>query len=63
MAYDSAYCRLSSGIAKPNTHKKVPDLIGDLKESGVSEEVRTLDIYLGKVVLYQLSYTHSKLKF
>ena len=38
--------------------KKVPDLIGDLKENGVSEEVRTLDIYLGKVVLYQLSYTH-----
>ena len=24
----------------------------------MSEEVRTLDIYLGKVVLYQLSYTH-----
>ena len=24
--------------------------------SGASEEVRTLDIHLGKVVLYQLSY-------
>ena len=36
----------------------VPDLIGNLEENGVSEEVRTLDIYLGKVVLYQLSYTH-----
>ena len=58
MAYDSAYRRLSSGIANPNTQKKVPDFIGDLKENGVSEEGRTLDIYLGKVVLYQLSYTH-----
>ena len=47
-----------SDMAKPNTHKMVPKLIGDLKENGVSEEVRTLDIYLGKVVLYQLSYTH-----
>ena len=26
-------------------------------ELGAGEEVRTLDIYLGKVVLYQLSYT------
>ena len=25
-------------------------------KNGASEEVRTLDIYLGKVVLYQLSY-------
>ncbi len=25
-------------------------------EIGASEEVRTLDIHLGKVVLYQLSY-------
>ena len=25
-------------------------------EFGAGEEVRTLDIYLGKVVLYQLSY-------
>ena len=58
MAYGSAYRGLSSVIAKPNTQKKVPDLIGDLEENGVSEEVRTLDIYLGKVVLYQLSYTH-----
>ena len=28
--------------------------------NGASEEVRTLDIYLGKVVLYQLSYAREK---
>ena len=38
--------------------KKASDKIEDLYGNGVSEEVRTLDIYLGKVVLYQLSYTH-----
>lgn len=27
-----------------------------LAKNGASEEVRTLDIHLGKVVLYQLSY-------
>jgi hypothetical protein len=26
-------------------------------ENGAGEETRTLDVYLGKVVLYQLSYT------
>ena len=31
-----------------------------IKKNGASEEVRTLDIYLGKVVLYQLSYARTK---
>lgn len=31
-----------------------PDEVG--ANNGASEEVRTLDIHLGKVVLYQLSY-------
>lgn len=30
------------------------------KESGAGEGIRTLDIYLGKVVLYQLSYSRSQ---
>ena len=28
-------------------------------KNGAGEEARTLDIYLGKVVLYQLSYTRN----
>jgi len=28
-----------------------------LVQNGAGEETRTLDVYLGKVVLYQLSYT------
>ena len=31
-------------------------------KNGASEEVRTLDIHLGKVVLYQLSYARNKLE-
>ena len=31
-------------------------------KNGASEEVRTLDIYLGKVVLYQLSYARIPLQ-
>ena len=31
-------------------------------KNGASEEVRTLDIYLGKVVLYQLSYARMHLQ-
>ena len=52
----------SGWLWRPNTHEKAPGLIGGLQENGVSEEVRTLDIYLGKVVLYQLSYTHIDLE-
>ena len=29
-------------------------------ENGAGEEVRTLDVHLGKVVLYQLSYAREK---
>ena len=38
------------------TYKKTPDTLGSGVKNGASEEVRTLDIYLGKVGLYQLSY-------
>ena len=31
--------------------------------TGAGEEVRTLDIYLGKVMLYQLSYARIKLTY
>ncbi len=31
--------------------------------NGASEEVRTLDIHLGKVVLYQLSYARVSMKW
>ena len=30
---------------------------GRVQKNGASEEIRTLDINLGKVALYQLSYT------
>ena len=42
-------------------NRKVPkyQILRDFK-NGASEEVRTLDIYLGKVVLYQLSYARLK---
>ena len=36
----------------------VPPVFGD----GAGEETRTLDVYLGKVVLYQLSYTRIALE-
>jgi hypothetical protein len=35
---------------------KSPQSIDWGLKNGASEEVRTLDIHLGKVVLYQLSY-------
>ena len=31
-----------------------------VQKNGASEEIRTLDINLGKVALYQLSYTRSR---
>ena len=33
---------------------------GSVQKNGASEETRTLDINLGKVALYQLSYTRSR---
>ena len=32
-----------------------------MHNTGAGEEVRTLDIYLGKVMLYQLSYARIKM--
>ena len=40
--------------------KKMSHKLGHFGENGASEEVRTLDIYLGKVVLYQLSYARNQ---
>ena len=40
------------------SHEKTPCVTtGGLIENGAGEETRTLDIFLGKEVLYQLSYT------
>ena len=33
---------------------------GALSENGAGEETRTLDVHLGKVVLYQLSYARKQ---
>jgi hypothetical protein len=33
---------------------------GDFCQNGAGEETRTLDVHLGKVVLYQLSYTRER---
>ena len=34
-----------------------------LKKDGAGEEIRTLDIHLGRVALYQLSYARKELKW
>ena len=31
--------------------------MGEVQKNGASERIRTVDIHLGKVTLYQLSYT------
>ena len=36
---------------------------GRVQKNGASEEIRTLDINLGKVALYQLSYTRIQRTF
>ena len=44
---------MDSGAGLSSTKRKPPAT----GENGASEETRTLDIHLGKVTLYQLSYT------
>jgi hypothetical protein len=39
------------------TNKPPSNLLSGLSYSGAGEEIRTLDIHLGKVALYQLSYS------
>ena len=43
-------------------HKKPRNLFRcrALRENGAGEETRTLDVHLGKVVLYQLSYARKQ---
>jgi hypothetical protein len=36
-----------------------PDSFADRLEGGAGEETRTLDVFLGKEVLYQLSYARA----
>ena len=43
---------LSRGESKSENQDR-----GRVQKNGASEEIRTLDINLGKVALYQLSYT------
>jgi hypothetical protein len=38
-------------------NKKASPREGGFNKNGAGEETRTLDIFLGKEVLYQLSYT------
>ena len=38
---------------------KKPLVISGLSKNGAGEETRTLDVHLGKVVLYQLSYARN----
>ena len=48
------------GIAKMLSQRKSKsenEDRGRVQKNGASEEIRTLDINLGKVALYQLSYT------
>ena len=41
--------------------KKTPGVAtGGPSENGAGEEARTLDVHLGKVVLYQLSYARKR---
>jgi hypothetical protein len=40
--------------------RKPPVLSGGFLPNGAGEETRTLDVHLGKVVLYQLSYTRER---
>jgi hypothetical protein len=46
---------VSAGQSRFHT-KKRPVLDRPLIQNGAGEETRTLDVHLGKVVLYQLSY-------
>jgi hypothetical protein len=39
--------------------KKPPEWFPAVFSNGAGEETRTLDVHLGKVVLYQLSYARS----
>ena len=41
-------------VQKKDSHR------GESLKNGAGEEIRTLDSYLGKVVLYQLSYARLK---
>ena len=45
-----------SGRKRPRHCRPEKIRLGGPKENGASEEVRTPDVHLGKVMLYQLSY-------
>ena len=50
-------------MAGPDPEEKLAKRIqGEQKKNGASEEVRTLDIHLGKLVLYQLSYARVRVE-
>jgi hypothetical protein len=48
------------GQAATQAPTKKPPLGRRLSENGAGEAVRTPDVHLGKVVLYQLSYARKK---
>ena len=47
-------CERAGGSSHPEKTK--PSDFSEGFENGAGEETRTLDVHLGKVVLYQLSY-------
>ena len=51
-----------AGDQSPPQNKKPRNLFRRraLSENGAGEETRTLDVHLGKVVLYQLSYARKQ---
>ena len=57
-------CALMTGISRTwpckADNKKPPSTGKVWGDCGAGDEIRTRDIYLGKVVLYQLSYSRNK---
>ena len=47
-------------IKKPSNNFRTAKKCFLLEKNGAGEETRTLDSHLGKVMLYQLSYTRSQ---
>jgi hypothetical protein len=58
--YPTGVLAIGSGFAVPRPRKALPvkakGLPKEALQNGAGEETRTLDVHLGKVVLYQLSY-------
>ena len=60
MAWVGAILRLRFAVIYNQIQKDPRSRLRGSKENGAGEETRTLDVHLGKVVLYQLSYAREK---